>query len=323
MKAFYSDEYVLPLPKGHRFPMRKYRLTRDLACERVASLELVGPRPASREELCLAHTEAYVDAVFDGRLSATEQREIGFPWSIEMVERSRRSVGATLGASRVASREGIALNLAGGTHHAYAGKGSGFCVFNDVAVTARAMRRERRERGLAPQAIAVVDLDVHQGNGTASILAGDEGVFTLSLHGERNFPFRKEASDLDVGLPDGCDDAHYLDALDDALETMLARFSPGFVFYLAGADPYKGDRLGRLDLTMEGLAERDRRVFEMACSRDLPVVVAMAGGYGHVIEETCAIHAQTVALAAEFIDRYDPCREPPDVSGEIHRWDAR
>lgn len=300
MKAFYSDQYVLPLPEGHRFPMRKYRLTRDLAAARVPDLELVQPLPASREALALAHDDAYIDAVIAGTLTAREQREIGFPWSVEMVERSRRSVGATQGASLAAMADGVAINLAGGTHHAYADKGSGFCVFNDVAVTARWLRRERKLHGLSPLRMAVVDLDVHQGNGSAAILQHDKDVFTLSLHGEKNFPFRKEASDLDVGLPDGCADAEYLDALDLALDTMLDRFVPDFVFYLAGADPYEGDRLGRLALTVDGLAARDRRVFEMASSRGLPVAVAMAGGYGKVIEETCAIHAQTVAIANEY-----------------------
>ena len=304
MKAFYSDEYVLPLPAGHRFPMRKYRLTRDLAVARVPTLELVTPRAASRDELLLAHTDAFVDAVLAGTLTAAAQREIGFPWSAAMVERSRRSVGATLGAASVAIDEGIAVNLAGGTHHAYADKGSGFCVFNDVAVACRAMRLAGRREGRPVPSIAVVDLDVHQGNGSASILARDEHVFTLSMHGEKNFPFRKEASSLDVGLPDGCCDDDYLAALDAALDAMAARFEPTFVFYLAGADPYAGDRLGRLDLTVDGLAARDRRVFEFAAARALPVAMAMAGGYGHVIEETAAIHAQSVAIAAEYVSRY-------------------
>ena len=304
MKAFFSDEYVLPLPAGHRFPMRKYRLTRDLAVARVPELQLIDPQAATRDELLRVHTPAYLDAVFDGTLSAQAQREIGFPWSVAMVERSRRSVGATLGASRVAQAEGIALNLAGGTHHAYADKGSGFCVFNDVAVAIRSMQRERAVTGHGPVRFAIVDLDVHQGNGTASIFAGDDDVFTLSLHGEKNFPFRKEASVLDVGLPDGCDDDTYLAALDDALATMLARFEPDFVFYLAGADPYAGDRLGRLALTFEGLAARDRRVFQMAFGRGLPIAVAMAGGYGTRIEETCAIHAETVVIADSYHARY-------------------
>ena len=299
MKAFYSDEFVLALPAGHRFPMQKYRLTRELAVTRVPDLELVRPTPATRDELLLAHDADYVDAVLDGTLSAKAQREIGFPWSAAMVERSRRSVGATLGAARVAAGEGIAVNLAGGTHHAYADKGSGFCVFNDVAITARSIQQARRARGQGPLPIAVIDLDVHQGNGTASILGADDGVFTLSIHGEKNFPFRKEESDLDIGLPDGCDDDGYLAAVDHALADLRSRFEPSFVFYLAGADPYAGDRLGRLDVSATGLAARDRRVFEFAGSCAAPVVVMMAGGYGHVIEETCAIHAQTVALAAD------------------------
>ena len=299
MKAFYTDEYVLPLPVGHRFPMRKYRLTRDLAMARVADLELVRPRAATRELLELAHAGGYVDAVFDGTLTAREQREIGFPWSAEMVERARRSVGATHDASLVAVDEGIAVNLAGGTHHAYADKGSGFCVFNDVAVTTRAMHAEDHRAGRKRTRVAVVDLDVHQGNGTAAILGGDAAVFTLSLHGEKNFPFRKEASDLDIGLPDGCGDSDYLDALTDALATMRSRFDAQFVFYLAGADPYEGDRLGRLALTVEGLAARDRQVIEWSTGASLPTVVMMAGGYGRDIEATCAIHAQTVAIAAD------------------------
>jgi len=311
VKAFFSDEYVLALPAGHRFPMRKYRLTRDLSVARVPHLELLVPEPATRSQLLRVHTPAYVEAVFDGALSPQAQREIGFPWSEAMVDRSRRSVGATLGACRVAREEGVAVNLAGGTHHAYAGKGSGFCVFNDVAVALRAMQHEREGAGDGPRRFAIVDLDVHQGNGTAAIFAGDDDVFTLSLHGEKNFPFRKEASALDVGLPDGCDDDRYLAALDEALTTMLARFEPDFVFYLAGADPYAGDRLGRLDLTFEGLATRDRRVFEMAIERDLPIAVTMAGGYGTNIEETCAIHAETVAIADGYHARYAATSHAP------------
>ncbi len=279
--------------------MRKYRLTCELSLAKVPDLVLVEPRPASREMLELAHTSRYVEAVFEGTLTAREQREIGFPWSTAMRERARRSVGATRGASEVAMHEGIAVNLAGGTHHAYADKGSGFCVFNDVAVTTRSMHRADREAGREPTAVAIVDLDVHQGNGTAAILAQDEGVFTLSLHGEKNFPFRKEASHLDVGLADGCGDDEYLDALDRAMTAMCARFEPAFVFYLAGADPYAGDRLGRLALSPEGLAARDRRVVNWARDAHLPTVVMMAGGYGNNIEETCAIHAETVAIAAE------------------------
>ncbi len=241
--------------------------------------------------------------MLDGTLSADEQREIGFPWSAAMAERARRSVGATLAASRASLDDGVAVNLAGGTHHAYADKGSGFCVFNDVAVTVRVLERDRVRAARAPLAFGVVDLDVHQGNGTASILGGDVRTFTLSLHGEKNFPFRKEASDLDVGLPDGCDDDGYLAALDRALAAMTTRFSPDLLFYLAGADPHRGDRLGRLDLSFDGLAERDRRVFAFAERLGAPIVVMMAGGYGRDLEATCAIHAETVVQAAALATR--------------------
>jgi len=210
-----------------------------------------------------------------------------------MVERSRRSAGATIAACRAALEQGIAVNLAGGTHHAYADKGGGFCVFNDAAIAARRLQRDG-----SVHRVAVIDLDVHQGNGTASILRDDPTVFTLSLHGEKNYPFRKEASDLDVGLPDGCDDDAYATALAGALDTLFSRFDPGLLIYLAGADPHEGDRLGRLKLTMAGLARRDTMVFEAARSRGLPIAVAMAGGYGNQIEDTVAVHTQTVALAA-------------------------
>lgn len=294
MLAFYADHFVLPLPEGHRFPMRKYSMLRDAVGREVPGLTLAEAPRAGDDALLLAHTREYVDSVSRGQLDPARQREIGFPWSEAMVERSRRSAGATIAACRAACREGIAVNLAGGTHHAYADKGGGFCVFNDAAVAARQLRRD----GLAGR-VAVVDLDVHQGNGTAAILRGDPFVFTLSLHGEKNYPFRKEASDLDVGLPDGCGDDAYAEALQGALDTLFVRFAPDLVIYLAGADPHEGDRLGRLKLTLAGLARRDRMVFDAAWQRGLPVAVAMAGGYGNRIEDTVAVHAQTVALAAQ------------------------
>lgn len=308
MKAFYADQFVLPLPAGHRFPMPKYQLLRDAVAAALPAVQLQPAPPASDGELALVHTPTYIDAVAQGLLSPAQQREIGFPWSTFMVERSRRSVGATIAAARCALAEGVAGNLAGGTHHAYADKGSGYCVFNDVAVAARLMQaewhRQPRGRGAGRMLrVAVIDLDVHQGNGTAAIFRDDPGVFTLSLHGARNFPFRKEASDLDVELPDGCTDAPYLQALDDALDTLWQRHAaqpPGLVFYLAGADPWEGDRLGRLKLTAAGLAERDRRVFQALRERGIPVVMTMAGGYGHDIHDTVAIQLQSwrIALAA-------------------------
>jgi len=302
MQAFHSDHFVLPLPEGHRFPMGKYRLLRDAVRTALPAVRLFEAPAASDGELALAHDPVYVSAVTEGLLSAAQQREIGFPWSQRMVERSRRSVGATIAAARAALREGVAANLAGGTHHAHADRGSGYCVFNDVAVAARLMQAEwhRSQRRLLR--VAVIDLDVHQGNGTAAIFRDDPTVFTLSLHGAKNFPFRKEAGDLDIELPDGCADAEYLAALDVALGELWRRHGaapPGLVFYLAGADPHEGDRLGRLKVTAQGLAERDRRVLAALRERGIPVALAMAGGYGRVIEDTVAVQLQTIRLALE------------------------
>jgi acetoin utilization deacetylase AcuC-like enzyme len=322
MRAFYADHFVLPLPEGHRFPMAKYALLRDRLAAEVPALVLEEAPPASDGELALVHTPRYVSAVAEGLLSAAEQREIGFPWSPRMVERARRSVGATVAASRVALREGVAANLAGGTHHAYADKGSGYCVFNDVAVAARLMQAEWHRARRQLLRVAVIDLDVHQGNGTAAIFRDDPTVFTLSLHGARNFPFRKEASDLDVELPDGCTDEPYLAALEGALATLWQRHGatpPGLVYYLAGADPHEGDRLGRLKLTAQGLAERDRRVFAACFERRIPVVMAMAGGYGRVVEDTVAVQVQSFRVACATWQAWgameqsadDPADRPP------------
>jgi acetoin utilization deacetylase AcuC-like enzyme len=298
MLCFTSDHFVLPLPAGHRFPMRKYALLRARVQAELPQVRLREAPAASDGELALAHRPDYIARVCEGRLSAAEQREIGFPWSPAMVERARRSVGATIAACRAALAEGVAAQLAGGTHHAYADRGSGFCVFNDAAVATRLLQAEaaRTRRRLR---VAIVDLDVHQGNGTAAILGRDDDVFTLSLHGEKNFPFRKVPGHLDVALPDACDDQRYLDALDAALDELERRFAFDLIIYLAGADPYAGDRLGRMALTMEGLAERDRRVLRMAQRRGAAVAVTMAGGYAEPIEHTVAIKAATVRAAAE------------------------
>jgi acetoin utilization deacetylase AcuC-like enzyme len=300
--AFHSDAFVLALPPGHTFPMSKYRLLKDAVEASIPAIRVSEAQPASDGELALAHDPAWISAVLEGTLSAAQQREIGFPWSQRMVERSRRSVGATIAAARAALFEGqgVAANLAGGTHHAYAHKGSGYCVFNDVAVAARLMQAEWHRHKRQLLRVWVIDLDVHQGNGTASIFRDDPTVFTLSLHGARNFPFRKEASDLDVELPDGCTDGPYLDALDDALERALALHSdspPGLAFYLAGADPHENDRLGRLKVSAEGLAERDRRVLTTLRERGIPVALSMAGGYGRQIETTVAVQRQTLLEA--------------------------
>jgi acetoin utilization deacetylase AcuC-like enzyme len=260
---------------------------------------LLEPDAATPGQLALAHDPDYIARVLSGELNASELRAIGFPWSPQMVERSRRSVGATIAACRAAMHEGVSVNLAGGTHHAAADRGAGYCVFNDVAVAARVLQSEtaRARRELR---VAVIDLDVHQGDGTAQIFRGDPSVFTLSLHGATNFPFRKAASDLDVGLPDGTTDADYLQALEGALDQLSLRFEPQFLIYLAGADVHADDRLGRLALTAAGVAARDTRVLEFAHTRGVPIAITMAGGYGRRIETTVELHLQTVTAARDF-----------------------
>jgi acetoin utilization deacetylase AcuC-like enzyme len=299
MQAFYADQFVLPLPPGHRFPTSKYRLLRE-RLEGLERLQMRPALPATDGELALAHSPHYLASVINGTLSAAHQREIGFPWSEAMVERSRRSVGATISAARAALETGVATNVAGGTHHASSDKGGGYCVFNDAAVAARLMQAEWHRLHRQLLRIAIVDLDVHQGNGTAAIFRDDPTVFTLSMHGAKNFPFRKERSDLDVDLPDGCRDDDYLDALDKALAQMWSCHEdgpPGLIFYLAGADPHEGDRLGRLKLSAAGLGERDRRVLTFARERAVPVALSMAGGYGRVVQDTVEIHFGTICAA--------------------------
>lgn len=298
MKAFYSDRFVLPLPVGHRFPMQKYYLLRERVQAELPDVELREAPVATDSELARVHADDYIERVATGTLDGREQREIGFPWSPEMVGRSRRSVGATIAACHAARHAGFAVNLAGGTHHSYASHGAGFCVFNDAAVAARALQADALQRGEKKPHVAIVDLDVHQGNGTASIFQDDPSVFTLSLHGGSNYPFSKETSDLDVALLDGCGDEAYAEALSAALSIMFERFEPVMLIYLAGADPHIDDRLGRLALSVEGLARRDSLVFATAAVRDLPVAITMAGGYGRDINVTVDIHLQTIQLAA-------------------------
>ena len=295
MKIFYTDHYVLPLPPGHRFPMRKYG---DLR-ERVAGARWLGhdmlrePDAANDEELSRAHCADYVHRVQSGELDVKAMRRIGFPWTSEMVERSRRSSGATIEACFTALVEGCGVNLAGGTHHAFHDFGEGFCVFNDSIVAARAL-----QVGGRVACVAIIDCDVHQGNGTASIARDDSSIFTFSMHGANNFPFQKETSDLDIELEDGTDDTTYLQALAHGMAETLARAKPDFVIYLAGADPHEGDRLGRLKLTKEGLAARDEFVLTTLRRKSIPVAVTMAGGYGNEISDTVDIHFRTVEIAA-------------------------
>jgi acetoin utilization deacetylase AcuC-like enzyme len=295
VKAFYSDHFVLPLPDGHKFPMAKYSGLR----ERILSEGILRPddlheAPAAAwEDLLLVHAPEYVDAVASGTLPREMQRRIGFPWSPQMVERSRRSVGATIAAATAALDDGAAANLAGGTHHAFADRGEGFCVFNDVAVAARVLQREHHANR-----IAILDLDVHQGNGTASIFDGDPSVFTFSMHGDKNFPFKKETSDLDVPLADGTGDDEYLSLLSTHLHQVLNRHRPDFVFYLAGADPFEGDRLGRLKMTIDGLRRRDEIVMQACTAARIPVAISMSGGYATDIDAIVTIHANTIRVAA-------------------------
>jgi len=299
LKAFYADHFVLPLPAGHRFPMEKYSRLRDLVSAQ-ADIELVEAPSATDTQILYAHDPSYLIKVIEGTLSAQEQREIGFPWSSKMVERSRRSAGATVAAAKTALHEGIAANLAGGTHHAYRDTGSGFCVFNDSAIAARTLQKE-----VSPSLkVAVIDLDVHQGNGTAAILQNDASIFTLSIHGENNFPFKKEQSDLDIGLADGCNDEVYLHSLSAALDQLDSRFKADCLIFLAGADPHEGDRLGRLEISKDGMRLRDEMVFQYALDRQLPIAFSMAGGYGKEIESTIDIHFQTIKTALQFQKQY-------------------
>ena len=292
MKVFHCDQFVYPLPPGHRFPAQKYALLRAQVAESLTlPVSLRVPDAASDEQLLRAHDGEYLAKVAGGTLSEREVRRIGLPWSPQLVERSRRSVGGTVEACRAALTDGIAVSLSGGTHHAFADHGEGFCIFNDCAVAARTMQAEERV-----QRVAIIDCDVHQGNGTAAILADDPTVFTFSIHGAKNFPFHKERSDLDVELPDGADDATYLTALTAGMDAALAVARADLAIYLAGADPFVGDALGRLALSKTGLADRDRLVLDRCHRSGLPVAVVMAGGYARQIQDTVDIHLETMRI---------------------------
>lgn len=297
MKIFYTDQFVLPLPPGHRFPMRKYGELRERVTDApwLAENMLHEPHAATDMELSRAHCAEYVALVQSGELDSKAMRRIGFPWSAQMVERSRRSSGATIEACFTAMDEGCGVNLAGGTHHAFRDFGEGFCVFNDAIVAARALQVSGRAKR-----VAIVDCDVHQGNGTAALARDDESIFTFSMHGANNFPFRKEVSDLDIELADGTGDDDYLQALTHGVTETLQRAQPDVAIYLAGADPHEGDRLGRLKLTKEGLAARDEYVLTTLRRKNIPVAVTMAGGYGNDISDTVDIHFRTVQTAAKI-----------------------
>jgi acetoin utilization deacetylase AcuC-like enzyme len=290
--AYWSyDHYALPLPPRHRYPRGRFQALRErLLAEGTLAAERVRPaEPAPWALLEQVHEAGYLQAVREGTLSAQAIREIGLPFSPELVERARAAVGATCAAARHALEAGAGCVLGGGTHHASAARGAGYCLFSDIAVAIRDLQRRQ-----AVHRVAIVDLDVHQGNGNAEIFQRDPHVFTFSVHGERNWPHRKAVSDLDLGLPDGTGDAAYLAALEPPLRELLERFRPELVFYLAGADPLHSDRLGRLALTHGGLLARDRLVLELCAERYLPVVVTMGGGYGEPLEDTVQVHVNTV-----------------------------
>lgn len=297
MKAYYNDIFVLPLPDGHRFPMRKYRLLRERLLENgiLPEHDFIIAEAATDDDILRCHTRDYLEKVKTGTLSRKEIVRIGFPWSPELVERSRRSSGATICATRTALDEGVAVNLAGGTHHAGRDFGAGYSVFCDSAIAARAMQAE----GLVGK-VAVIDCDVHQGNGTADTTRDDPTIYTFSIHGERNYPFRKIDSDLDIGLADDTGDEEYLETLEIAVERILYGFEPDLVIYQSGADPFIGDKLGKLALTREGLAERDRLVLDMCRAEGLPVAVTMGGGYAENVDDIVDIHLQTVKIASEY-----------------------
>lgn len=289
MQFFFPDTPDLPLTPGHRFPAGKYRMLRDRVVAEgiLGQATLTASTPATRADLERAHSSAYVEAALTGTLSADIQRGIGLPWSEILIQRSRATVGGSLQAARSALETGFSGQLAGGTHHAHRDFGSGFCVFNDLAVTSLTLLAEGRV-----SRIAILDLDVHQGDGNAAILGPNPNVFVVSLHGERNFPFLKPQSDLDIGLPDSTDDSAYLAALEPALE-QIAGFRPELLLYLSGADPLKSDRLGRLDLSLAGLAARDRRVFAFCRRCAIPVSLAIGGGYADPITDSVEAYANT------------------------------
>lgn len=292
-----SPRYAITLPDGHRFPMAKYALLREgaLAGGMVDAAHLHEPLRVSRDDLHRVHTCAYVDGVEHGTLEPTHQRRIGLPWSEAFVERAFRVVRGTIEACTHAVAHGVAMNLAGGTHHAFPDRGEGFCVFNDVAIAIRKLQAEGRIRRAC-----IVDLDVHQGNGTNAVFAGDDSVYTFNMHGAKNFPFHKVQGSRDEELSDGMGDEEYLSRLADALPAVLRAARPDVVVYLAGADPHEGDRLGRLKLTFEGLAQRDEFVLRTCREIGLPVCITIAGGYGRDIGDTVRVHLQTVGIAARY-----------------------
>jgi acetoin utilization deacetylase AcuC-like enzyme len=297
LKIFYADKFAMPLPAKHTFPVQKYALLRKrlLAANRIAMDNFHVSPSATLEEITRVHDEDYVRRLFNGELTSKELRPIGLPWSEKIVERARRSAGGTIAACRSALLERVSVNLGGGTHHAFCDRGQGYCILNDAAIAVRALQAENRVNK-----VLIVDCDVHQGNGTAALFKNDSSVFTFSIHGKRNFPYKKEKSDLDIALDDGTGDDQYLAELERGLACSIKQIQSNLVIYLAGADPFENDRFGRLALTKSGLALRDRLVFQNCHAARLPVAVTMAGGYSRDVNDIVDIHFQTVAAAVEF-----------------------
>jgi len=298
MHVFYTPRYYAEIGAGHVFPIRKFELVRDklLAEGTLRPDEIFEPDPAKVEDVLLVHTEDYVSRLCNGTLTTKEIRRLGLPWSESLVRRSFYAVGGTLAATHAALAEGYSSNLAGGTHHSFPDRGEGFCVLNDVAIAVRAMRTRKLIRRAA-----IVDCDVHQGNGTATIFTGDADTFTFSVHGANNYPLFKAQSSLDVELPDGTSDDEYLECLAHHLPTVFAH-RPDIVFYLAGADPYAGDKLGRLALSIDGLRARDEFMLRECYEREVPVVTVMSGGYGKDINDTIEIHCNTIRMVKEVFE---------------------
>lgn len=296
MQVFYTPRYYAPIGEGHIFPIRKFELVHDkLLAEGTLQLDqLIEPSPASIEDVRLVHTEDYVSRLCNGTLTPKEIRRLGLPWSESLVRRSFYAVGGTIGAALAALVEGYSSNLAGGTHHSFSDRGEGFCVLNDVAIAVRTLRARSFIRRAA-----IVDCDVHQGNGTAAIFADDDSTFTFSMHGANNYPLFKTQSSLDVELADGTSDDDYLDCLANKLPAVFAH-DPEIVLYLAGADPYEGDKLGRLAVSLQGLRHRDALVLRQCYEREVPIATVMSGGYGKDIDDTIEIHCNTIRVVKEI-----------------------
>ena len=305
MHVFYTPRYYADIGHGHIFPIRKFELVRDrlLAQGTLHPGELLEPTPATLDDVLLVHTDDYISRLCNGELTPKELRRLGLPWSESLVRRSFYATGGTIAAARTALVEGYASNLAGGTHHSFADRGEGFCVLNDVAVAIRVLRKH----GLISRA-AIVDCDVHQGNGTATIFADDDDTFTFSIHGANNYPLFKARSNLDIELPDGTGDNEYLNVLNHHLRTVFDAADPDLVFYLAGADPYLNDKLGRLALTIDGLRQRDLRVVRECYDRETPIVTVMSGGYGKDINDTIEIHCNTIRMVKDVFESHAAAR---------------